>query len=202
MSRILRLLQDNFSLAERTFDRLISSLFPHGPPPSVAMVCLEHTPHQPTNAVRQSPIQDLIGDGILWAVPKSRRSRERRLTRKFGSETGHKKLLPVLNLLTCNSCGHVHEPGRLCPNCYGKVKEVTEAMQNAMNSTQGLKPVEHEVFPVFKGEKINTEDGFFEGKRIVEVDRERPKWFSQRLTQKSNATTSSDTSIAKPTHLA
>lgn len=47
-------------------------------------------------------------------------------------------------------------------NCYGKVKEVTEAMQNAMNSTQGLNPVEHEVFPVFKGEKINTEDGFFE----------------------------------------
>lgn len=47
-------------------------------------------------------------------------------------------------------------------NCYGKIKEVTEAMQNAMNATQGLKPIEHDVLPVFKGEKINTEDGFFE----------------------------------------
>lgn len=47
-------------------------------------------------------------------------------------------------------------------NCYGKIKEVTEAIQNAMNATHGLKPIENDVFPVFKGEKINTEDGFFE----------------------------------------
>ncbi|XP_069996153.1 large ribosomal subunit protein bL32m [Penaeus vannamei] len=202
MSKVLRFLQENFSLAERTLDRLISSVFSHGPPPSVAMVCVEYVPHQQAISISQSPFEDLIGDSILWAVPKNRRSREKRLTRKFGSETGHKKMLPVLKLLTCNNCGHVHEPGRLCPNCYGKIKEVTEAMQNAMNATQGLKPIEHDVLPVFKGEKINTEDGFFEGKRIIEVDRERPKWFSQRLTQKSNVTSSSETSIAKPTHLA
>lgn len=85
-----------------------------GPPPSVTMVCVEPVPLQQTISVSQSPLQDLFGEGILWAVPKNRRSREKRLTRKFGSETGHKKMLPVLKLLTCNNCGHVHEPGRLC----------------------------------------------------------------------------------------
>ncbi|MPC15696.1 hypothetical protein E2C01_008494 [Portunus trituberculatus] len=41
-----------------------------------------------------------------------------------------------------------------------------------------------------------------QGKRIFEVPTERPKWFSNRLTIKSNVTTSSDTTVAKPTNLA
>lgn len=56
------------------------------------------------------PLKDFTEDGILWAVPKNRRSREKRMTRKFG----HQKMLPIIPLKTCNECGHAHEPGRLC----------------------------------------------------------------------------------------
>lgn len=73
-----------------------------------------HMTHNEGECLPRSPLQDLIGDGFLWGVPKSRRSRERRLIRKFGSENFHKKMLPIRRLLTCDECGHVHEPGRLC----------------------------------------------------------------------------------------
>lgn len=35
-------------------------------------------------------------------------------------------------------------------------------MQEAMKSMQGANPIEHEAMPVFAGEKISSEDGFFE----------------------------------------
>ncbi|XP_045615438.1 large ribosomal subunit protein bL32m [Procambarus clarkii] len=203
MARSLTTLYKTLCIIEETVVRLTQNLFPQGPHPRLILavdqnVCVHRNPvSHPKNA-----LEDLIGDGFLWAVPKHRRSRERRLIRKFGLETGHKKLLPILKLLTCDNCGHVHEPGRLCPNCYAKNKEVTEAMQAAMNSAQGLNPIEHEVLPVFIGEKVNTQDGFYQGKRVVEVPRECPQWFSRRLTKKSNITTSSATSIVKPTNLA
>ncbi|KAG7156330.1 39S ribosomal protein L32, mitochondrial-like [Homarus americanus] len=203
MSQVFRLAAEKLYVAQEILDRFIRCLILQGPHPRLAVLVDQRTSQQPKPAsLSQNSPEELIGDGILWAVPKSRRSRERRLLRKFGSESGHKKMLPILKLLTCDDCGHVHEPGRLCPNCYAKNIEITEAMQEAMNSTQGLNPIEHEVLPVFKGENINTKDGFFQGKQVVEVARERPQWFSRRLTLKSNITTSSDTTTAKPTNLA
>lgn len=56
-------------------------------------------------------LKDLIGDGLLWAVPKSRRSLERRLKRKFGFP---RMLIPRTNLRSCNVCGDDHEVGVLC----------------------------------------------------------------------------------------
>ena len=50
----------------------------------------------------------------------------------------------------------------LAANCYGEKKKITQAMQEAMVSMQGLNPVEHETLPLFKGEKVNTKDGFYE----------------------------------------
>ena len=60
-------------------------------------------------------IKDLIGDGILWAVPKHRRSVEKRLKRKYGCpEYVVKTITPKTNLRVCNKCGHDHEVGVLC----------------------------------------------------------------------------------------
>lgn len=54
-------------------------------------------------------------DGFLWGVPTNRRSIEKRMMRKYGAADWHNKLiLPKKNLLSCNSCGHHHEEGRLC----------------------------------------------------------------------------------------
>lgn len=52
---------------------------------------------------------------MLWAVPKFRRTNERKLKRKFGSpEYVLKILLPKNNIKVCQDCGHHHEKGRLC----------------------------------------------------------------------------------------
>lgn len=60
-------------------------------------------------------IKDLIGDGFLWAVPRNRRTIEKRWKRKFGSpEYVNKLLLPKTNLRVCNTCGHDYEVGILC----------------------------------------------------------------------------------------
>lgn len=60
-------------------------------------------------------LKDLIGDGYLLAVPKFRRTIEKRLKRKYGHPDYHMKiLLPKTNLKMCLDCGHHHERGVLC----------------------------------------------------------------------------------------
>lgn len=60
-------------------------------------------------------LQDIIGDGFLWAVPRNRRTVEKRLKRKFGHPDYIWKLYkPKTNLQVCSTCGHDHEIGILC----------------------------------------------------------------------------------------
>lgn len=60
-------------------------------------------------------LKDLIGDGILWAVPKHRKSIERRLKAKYGHPKYHMKIMsPKTTLRICMQCGHDHEVGVLC----------------------------------------------------------------------------------------
>lgn len=60
-------------------------------------------------------LKNLLGDGILWAVPKHRRTIEKRLNRKFGLPGYNwKPLVAKTNLRSCNQCGHDHELGVLC----------------------------------------------------------------------------------------
>lgn len=65
--------------------------------------------------MKEYTLKDLIGDGMLWAVPRNRRTIEKRWKRKFGSpEYVEKLLVPRHNLRVCNNCGHDHEVGVLC----------------------------------------------------------------------------------------
>lgn len=60
-------------------------------------------------------IKDLVGDGFLLAVPKFRRTIEKRWKRKFGMPKYVWKMLePKTNIKVCHECGHHHEHGRLC----------------------------------------------------------------------------------------
>ena len=64
---------------------------------------------------RPFSIKDLIGDGILWAVPKHRRTIEKKLKRRFGQLGSHYKLIyPRTHLKVCNTCGGDYEVGILC----------------------------------------------------------------------------------------
>lgn len=63
----------------------------------------------------QFSLKDIIGDGFLWGVPKSRRSVEKRWKRKFGDPYYVSKLIqPKTYLKTCNECGDDYEAGVLC----------------------------------------------------------------------------------------
>lgn len=83
-------------------------------------LCLAAVPsYSPINECNQTSkslsVKDLIGDGIFWAVPRTRRTIEKRMKRRFGSPEYHLKiLLPKQTLRVCNHCGHDHEVGLLC----------------------------------------------------------------------------------------
>lgn len=135
----------------------------------------------------------LIGDGILWAVPKHRRTIERRLKMRFGSPYFQMKILqPKKYLSICSTCGNHHENGTLCPHCYDKVRKETELIKEKIQEKLKLDPVENDVIVLYDGEKGEQSPEFWQGKRIVEMERPRPSWFSKNLMQKStqpNATT-------------
>lgn len=75
--------------------------------------------YNPTRISDRWSLGTLLDDnGFLWAVPKSRRTVERRMQRKFGHpDYVWKPHRPKTNLITCNTCGHHHEPHVLCGKC-------------------------------------------------------------------------------------
>jgi len=154
-----------------------------GPETLYAFNCL-----QPTFKVSQNSkfsIKDLIGNGILWAVPRNRRTVERRWQRKFGSPDYVWKLIhSKTTLKTCNQCGHDHEVGVLCPHCYEIIKKETELMQEKIQVSLGNEEIDREIIVLYDGEKSQSSE-FFNGKRVVELQKSRPMWFSKNLTQKS-----------------
>ncbi|TDG40234.1 hypothetical protein AWZ03_013345 [Drosophila navojoa] len=193
----------NLFISIANFVNHLERLFlPHGGPPP-ALAYLVHQPSSPTTRTSQSfSLKDLIGDGMLWAVPKHRRSVEKRLNRKFGyPEYVWKPLKEKRNLRSCQHCGHDHELGLLCPHCYDKVRQETQLMQDKIQAQLGLEPVEQEVIILYEGETADQTTDAASGKRIVEMKKPRPMWFTKNLLQKSTQQ-SSDTKEVKPSNLA
>lgn len=56
-------------------------------------------------------------------------------------------------------------------------------MQEAILKELKLDPIEKEVIVLYDGEKEGKPQEFFEGKRIVEMNKPRPAWFSKNLLQ-------------------
>lgn len=158
-------------------------------------------------------IKDIIGDGFLFAVPIFRRSLEVRKIRKIGiAHKGREEHLKILrkknNILTCTTCGHYYEIGVLCPHCYKKVMDETKAIQEKILDKLKLNPIEHDVVVLYEGEKEKKDEEFWNGRRIVELEKPRPSFFSKNLLQKTtqgNAETSEighvDTVNLKPENL-
>jgi large subunit ribosomal protein L32 len=146
-------------------------------------------------------LKDIVGDGFLWGVPTARRTIERRLKRKFGDPKYVLKILkPASNIRTCNVCGDDHLAGVLCPTCYKKVIDETKEMQETIQNELQLSPVEKEVVVLYQGEKDGKPDEFWEGKRIVEMQKPRPPWFSKNLLQQTTQQPAT-TSDVKPSDL-
>lgn len=96
-----------------------------GPLPALAFAINPQTDAPSYSNTPRLSLKDLLGDGMLWAVPKHRRSVEKRLNRKFGyPEYVWKPLKEKRNLRTCTKCGHDYELGLLCRKflCYSIYK--------------------------------------------------------------------------------
>ena len=128
-------------------------------------------------------ILDNIFDGLLLAVPKKRRSVEKRMSMKFGVKKwaphGWKMIDPKSNIVTCKTCGHFHELQYLCTNCYEKNKEETVIIQESILKDLGYEVRDKEVRILYSGEERNDEDV-----RFIEIPKERPNWFSKNLLSK------------------
>ncbi|GIX80868.1 39S ribosomal protein L32, mitochondrial, partial [Caerostris extrusa] len=130
----------------------------------------------------QSILNDIIGDGFLWGVPKRRRSLERRMTRRMGFG---KMILPKRNLIVCDACGHFHPVHTQCVEIVRKkVKSETKLMQDAVMKELKLDPIDKEVVVLYENDPKDSES--FRGKRIVEMDKVRPSWFSKNLLTKDS----------------
>ncbi|XP_058834867.1 large ribosomal subunit protein bL32m [Topomyia yanbarensis] len=158
------------------------------PPGSLALIGIEGSrrPIPTGDAGKPFSWKDLIGDGILWAAPKHRRTVEKRLKRKYGSPDYKLKiLLPKKHLRICSTCGGDHEVGVLCPTCYKKIRQETELIQEKIQTQLGLDPVDKEVVVLYDRERDDQSEEYWMGKRIVEMEKSRPVWFGKNLLQRS-----------------
>ena len=137
------------------------------------------------NSNSKSIVEQIMNDGFLWGVQKHRRSIECRLRRKLGDPRwaphGAKLLVPKTNLIICDSCGHHYEADKLCAYCYELIKKETGILQKEMMEKLRGKPIETEIEFRYKND---SHDSPHPTKRIIEIERERPAWFSKNLLAK------------------
>ncbi|CAH0725192.1 unnamed protein product, partial [Brenthis ino] len=185
----------------KSLERTILQTFGH-PPRELAYAYTygKQTQLQP----KKFSIKDIVGDGFLLAVPKFRRTIEKKWKRKFGHpDYVWKLLVPKTNIAVCSDCGHNFERGHLCGNCYKKVEAETKEIQEKIKEKLGNnKPIENDVIVLYNGEELPEETKeFWQGKRIIEMKKDRPQWFSKNLLQKSTQQPSESKDV-KPTDLA
>ncbi|XP_034942721.1 39S ribosomal protein L32, mitochondrial [Chelonus insularis] len=197
---IINRIDSFFSRIENVIEHFFNNKFP-----PAALCTVDLTSHQclpKYHASSSKSLEDVLKDGILWAVPKRRRAVEDRWCRKFGIKgLVYKILEPKKDLLVCPTCGHNYEAGRICNHCYLRVKSETTEMQNTVIKTLGLEPVEKEVVVLYEDEKLTKTSEFWKGQRIIELPKKRPAWYHSNLLQPTTQEPSDSTDV-KPTELA
>lgn len=83
-----------------------------------------------------------------------------------------------MNILLIEVCSNL-------AHCYENVRLETKEMQDKIQQELGLSPVDQEVIVLYDGEKGDQPEEFWKGKRVVEMAKPRPAWFSRNLLQKT-----------------
>ncbi|KIH54303.1 ribosomal protein L32 [Ancylostoma duodenale] len=146
-------------------------------PPIAPAVAMSGCEPNATNLGSSYGIQEMINDmRILLGVPKHRTPKPKKQTRKFSYT---RLLRPTTDLVTCGTCGSFHQADTICGNCYEKVRELTNEIKQKMmayNPYKGERQ-DKEVFVRFPNDSVD--DGVLNGKRIIEMEKERPTWFKK-----------------------
>lgn len=103
---------------------------------------------------------------------------------KWAPFGGLKQIPQKKDIVACQTCGHYHELRFLCDKCYERVKQASKPIQDAMVKAFAGQPVDQDVAVRYRGETEETEPDV----RIVEIDDQRPEWFSQNLMSKTHRT--------------
>jgi len=140
------------------------------------------SPLQPHHQLQQEV--DPLAPGFLWVTPRRRRRVEARNCRKFGNKEWGTYKLPVINrrIRVDNITGEYFELGKLAPKAYKRIMEETRLIQERMQDSFGTgTPKDQDVVVLYKGEKKEVPDKL----RVIEMDHERPNFFSSNLMQKN-----------------
>ena len=95
--------------------------------------------------------------------------------------------------------GEYYELNKLAPKYYQKVMEETTAIKNKISETFGqFAPKDKEVSVFYANEKPQENDN----KMPIEMEKDRPQFFSRNLMQKAKpAPTSTSTTTVRPSGL-
>jgi len=91
---------------------------------------------------------------------------------------------PRSDLHQCLECGTWHERKCICGNCYDRIRKETQTMKDAFGDKDefNYNHPQQEIVYVYQNESRPDTDT----KRIVEIPRERPTWFSKNLIPRIN----------------
>ncbi|CAF1057541.1 unnamed protein product [Adineta steineri] len=137
-----------------------------------------------------SPSTSCLPDMSILLTQKHRATVERRRIRRHSdlpmslmSRIG----TPRQDLHQCLECGTWHEKKTICGNCYDRIKKETQSMKDSFSNKDefNYNHPQQEVVYVYNNDNKLTDD---KTKRIVEIPRERPTWFSKNLIPKINTT--------------
>jgi large subunit ribosomal protein L32 len=146
--------------------------------PSFAFIDLPSSP--PTS----SP-QSYLPDISILLTQKHRATIERRRIRRHSDlpmSLMMKYGTPRQDLHQCLECGTWHEKKTICGNCYDRIRKETQIMKDSYPNKDefNYNHPQQEIVYVYKNENHISD----QTKRIVEIPRERPTWFSKNLIPK------------------
>lgn len=132
--------------------------------------------------------QSLLPDTSILLTQKHRSTIERRRIRRHSDlpmSLMIKYGTPRQDLHQCLECGTWHEKKTICGKCYDRIRQETEEMKKSFPNQDEFRynyPPEEIVYVYKNDPPVSPEPN----KRIVEMPRERPSWFSKNLIPKIN----------------
>ncbi|XP_077993823.1 large ribosomal subunit protein bL32m-like [Glandiceps talaboti] len=170
------MLATRLRLVLQNLESKLRDVFPFHPPiaPALAVTGSNNLQDKANQTNTGFDIKSLW-NGILWAVPKSKRSLERRRTRRRAFE---KRIHPRQDIIPCEVCGQPKLMYHLCGHCVQKVRTETEAIREKLGEEWHWNIPQTETLVLYEGESVTNTD---KNKHIVEMKKKRPSWFSKEL---------------------